>query len=104
MAKKLNNITEQRLSVRGNAVVSPLSLTESVSIKETQLEAPSIAPGKDNNSTTPNTPIPPSTLPVPTFGVKSRNITTYPNDVVRLDLYNAVDVYLGTNYRVDDFI
>lgn len=42
--------------------------------------------------------------PVPGFGTKAQTPLVYPNDVVRLDLYNAVDVYLGTNYRVGDFI
>ena len=45
----------------------------------------------------------PETSPVPGFGTKEQTPLAYPNDVVRLDLYNAVDVYLGTNYRVEDF-
>ena len=46
----------------------------------------------------------PEVSPVSGFGTKSQTPLAYPNDVVRLDLYNAVDVYLGTNYRVGDFI
>jgi len=41
--------------------------------------------------------------PVPAFGAKPQAITSYPNDVVRLDLFNAVDSYLGTNYRVSEW-
>ena len=41
--------------------------------------------------------------PVPGFGTKSQAITSYPNDVVRLDLFNAAEVYLDTNYRVQDW-
>lgn len=39
--------------------------------------------------------------PVPGFGTKSSNVVVYPNDVVRLDLYNGGNTYLGTNYRVE---
>lgn len=35
------------------------------------------------------------------FGSYPNDITRYPNDVVRFDLYNANNVYLGTNYRID---
>jgi hypothetical protein len=38
--------------------------------------------------------------PVPGFGSKSGAVANYPNDAVRLDLFNAVGVYLGTDYRV----
>ena len=42
--------------------------------------------------------------PVEPFGAKAnRPVFAYPNDVVRFDLFNANNVYLGTNYRVDDF-
>ena len=42
--------------------------------------------------------------PVEPFGAKTnRPVFSYPNDVVRFDLFNANNVYLGTNYRVDDF-
>ena len=108
MAKKVNNITEQSVSLKGNPVVSPLVVKDPnlkevrSAIREAQLEAPNTVANQKNNSTT-NTPTQPNIVPVPTFGIKSRDITTYPNDVVRLDLYNAIDVYLGTNYRVDDF-
>jgi len=37
---------------------------------------------------------------IQSFGAKSSGIANYPNDVVRLDLFNATDTYLGTNYRV----
>lgn len=47
--------------------------------------------------------IQPAVSPVSGFGTKAQTPLVYPNDVVRLDLYNAVDVYLGTNYRVGDF-
>lgn len=43
--------------------------------------------------------------PVESFGAKANKpIYVYPNDIVRFDLFNANNVYLGTNYRVDDFI
>ena len=38
--------------------------------------------------------------PVPGFGTKPGVVTNYPNDVVRLDLFNAANIYLGTDYRV----
>jgi hypothetical protein len=50
----------------------------------------------------PNTPQQ-EVSPVPAFGAKTQVATSYPNDVVRLDLYNAVDAYLGTNYRVSEW-
>ena len=37
------------------------------------------------------------------FGAKSGPISTFPNDVVRFDLYNANDQWLGVNYRVEDY-
>lgn len=96
MAKKLNNPTR-------------LSPERGLAVRQTTLDAPSVINSVEEvveETTTPNiVPIPaPSVSPVPTFGIKSGTIVTYPNDVVRLDLYNAVDVYLDTNYRVDDFI
>ena len=50
--------------------------------------------------TKPKTPEQAATPVVPGFGSKSQQITTYPNDVVRLDLFNAANAYLGTDYRV----
>jgi hypothetical protein len=38
--------------------------------------------------------------PVPGFSTKAGTVTAYPNDVVRLDLFNAANLYLGTQYRV----
>lgn len=53
-------------------------------------------------------PVPKATTPVQAevpeimgFGTKSQSLTAYPNDVVRLDLFNAANLYLGTDYRVD---
>jgi len=51
------------------------------------------------NPLTPQQAVP----PVPAFGAKTQAVTSYPNDVVRLDLFNAVDSYLGTNYRVSEW-
>ena len=39
-------------------------------------------------------------MPVPGFSTKAGTVTAYPNDVVRLDLFNAANLYLGTQYRV----
>ena len=42
--------------------------------------------------------------PVESFGSKTNMPNyVYPNDVVRFDLFNANNDYLGTNYRVDDY-
>ena len=49
------------------------------------------------------TPQQDNTRPVQAFGTKPQTLANYPNDVVRLDLFNAVDAYLGTNYRIPDF-
>ena len=38
------------------------------------------------------------------FGMESGTVDQYPNDVVILDIYNAVNAYLETNYRVSTFI
>lgn len=40
---------------------------------------------------------------VPAFGAKSAPIENFPNDVVRFDLFNANNVYLGTTFRVTDY-
>ncbi len=37
------------------------------------------------------------------FGSKRKTIIDYPNDTLRFDLFNANNVYLGTNYRVDNY-
>lgn len=48
-------------------------------------------------------------LPLPTlnyvrpFGSERDLIYRYPNDVIQLDVYNAVDQYLETNYRVSGY-
>ena len=41
--------------------------------------------------------------PVAGFGYYSNEVSRYPNDVVRFDLLNANNAYLGTNYRVASF-
>ena len=46
---------------------------------------------------------PPQSNTVKPFGIESGEITRYPNDVVILDVYNAVNVYLESNYRVSTF-
>ena len=38
------------------------------------------------------------------FGAKTGPIDSFPNDVVRFDLYNANDQWLGVNYRVEDYV
>lgn len=103
MAKKLNKTTrvipEKRLSVRQTTLSAPNALRQNAPPKVPKDAIPVPVSPKDT------IPVPaPEIAPVPTFGIKSGAIATYPNDVVRLDLYNAIDVYLGTNYRVDDFI
>lgn len=35
------------------------------------------------------------------FGYYPNDITRYPNDTIRFDLYNTNNIYLGTNYRID---
>ena len=42
-------------------------------------------------------------LRVKPFASYQSTISTYPNDVVRLDIYNAVDQYLETDYRIASF-
>ncbi len=53
----------------------------------------------------PTPPPPPINPPVvKPFGMNSGLIEQYPNDVVILDIYNAVNVFLESNYRVSTFI
>jgi len=53
----------------------------------------------------PIVPTPPVNSPVvKPFGMESDVVSQYPNDVVILDIYNAVNVYLETNYRVSTFV
>ena len=53
----------------------------------------------------PIAPVPPVNSPVvKPFGMESGTVDQYPNDVVILDIYNAVNAYLETNYRVSTFI
>lgn len=49
---------------------------------------------------TPITPQQAGTPSITGFGLKSQDIASYPNDVVRLDLSNNADTYLGTDYRI----
>lgn len=50
------------------------------------------------------------TIGVPTngtvrpFGLDTNPIDIYPNDIVQLDIRNAVDQYLETNYRISNYI
>ena len=59
------------------------------------LSAVTIVP-PDTKPTTPQQ----EAKPVPGFSTKAGTVTAYPNDVVRLDLFNAANLYLGTEYRV----
>lgn len=51
----------------------------------------------------------PGNLPLPStnfvrpFGLEPDLVEVYPNDVVQIDVYNAVDQYLETNYRVSGY-
>lgn len=45
----------------------------------------------------------PNQQAVPLFGAYTNPIQSYPNDVVRLDIVNANNQYLETNYRVTSF-
>ena len=38
------------------------------------------------------------------FGFYANVIETYPNDIIRLDIYNGADQYIETNYRVGSYI
>jgi hypothetical protein len=49
-----------------------------------------------------NIPLPASNFVRP-FGLEPDLAYVYPNDVVQLDIYNAVDQYLETNYRVTGY-
>jgi hypothetical protein len=51
----------------------------------------------------PATPQSPQATNVKPFGLESSDITRYPNDVVILDVYNAVNVYLESSFRVSTF-
>ena len=75
------------LDRQGNAV----SLVQ----RQTFVDAVAIVPP----DTKPKTPQQVAT-PVPGFSTKAGTVTAYPNDVVRLDLFNAANLYLGTEYRV----
>lgn len=45
----------------------------------------------------------PQTITIPQFGVNQKNQLIYPNDAVQLDLYNAVNQYLESNYNVTTY-
>ena len=40
---------------------------------------------------------------IPPFGTNTNLIVNYPNDSVQLNIFNAVNLYLETNYRVTDY-
>jgi hypothetical protein len=60
---------------------------------------PSTQPSQPSNTvnTTPNNQT------IPQFGVNQKNQLIYPNDVVQLDIYNAVNQYLESNYNVTTY-
>jgi len=43
------------------------------------------------------------TTTIPQFGVNNKNPLIYPNDTVQIDLYNAVDQYLESNYNITTY-
>ena len=53
-------------------------------------------------------PSPPPTIPtisnISPFGFYANAIETYPNDIIRLDIYNGANQYIETNYRVGNYI
>ena len=87
------------------------TIGQSLAITPKKQERAPLAPITKDTKSTPvvtsskdlNTPVQENTRPVQAFGTKPQTLANYPNDVVRLDLFNAVDVYLGTNYRIPDF-
>jgi len=46
----------------------------------------------------------PQQLVVKSFGSYSNGVANYPNDVIRLDIENANNQYLESNYRIDGFV
>ncbi len=56
-----------------------------------------------NNPSAQPVPKSPQATNVKPFGLESSEIDRYPNDVVVLDIYNAVGVYLESSFRVSTF-
>jgi hypothetical protein len=62
-----------------------------------------------DTSTSTNSPVPSNTIGVTTypfvspFGVAQNSIAVYPNDTVQLNVYNAVDQYLETDFRINTY-
>jgi hypothetical protein len=79
-------------------------MTEKVAV-DGSIKAPPIAV---NTQPTASTIVTPTTTQASTaitpFGLYNNTITSYPNDTVQLNITNAIDQYLETNFRINTYI
>jgi len=80
------NLMVQKTTVDGDSMTSPV-----VAIQPTAsyVSAPIV---KDLN------------VAITPFGLSNNTIGAYPNDTVQLNITNAIDQYLETNYRIDTYV
>lgn len=111
MAKTKIDISDIR-SIPGKQTVSPTKPTEvalTVTSRDPQrpfegkLPSISVQPNQPIGSLNINSTLSPMESEVEAFGAKSANLANYPNDIVRLDLFNANTDYLGTTFRIGDY-
>ncbi len=86
---------DDKVNPRGNSIPSAIAIDPKTLSNEEQLALSS--PVSTNTSIQSSTTVEP-------FGIKSNSIGVYPNDSVQLDIYNANNQYLETNYRITTFI
>ena len=86
---------DDKVTPRGNSIPSAIAIDPKTLSNEEQLALSS--PVSTNTSIQSSTTVEP-------FGIKSNSIGVYPNDSVQLDIYNANNQYLETNYRITTFI
>jgi len=102
--RALDISAEQQLtrpqSVSPAVVIDRTALSRTVIYDELDLQQSSVR--RETSTQTAQNPIQ-QELRVKPFASYQSSISNYPNDVVRLDIYNAVDQYLETDYRVASF-
>ena len=101
---KARNLEESQLSASPQSIDPAIVIdkkainTEKALIKDLSEQSTKLG------AKTPTVPSSTKLTTVQTFGSYMNPTTSYPNDVVVLDVQNAIQQYLETNYRVDTYI
>lgn len=101
---KARNLEESQLSASPQSIDPAIVIDKKAINTEKALIKDLSEQSTKSGAKTPTVPSSTKLTTVQTFGSYMNPTTSYPNDVVILDVQNAIQQYLETNYRIDTYI